>query len=287
MGVTVFKRAGKLANHLDSVEYQDVGAVYVADNGEMTDEKQRLYDRSYDFDLTVLDLEYDSGLGHSRNQLAMAVDEKFLFIVDSDNILPRHVDVTLLADQLERKPGFGGISGLLFEDGHLYGDCHDLFEADDVLVRDVRESKDLEIVAGAPLLEFDFVPNVTMFRTVCLDDYVWDPEYKIGKEHLDFYVGHLKTTDWSFGVCPEMIVRHDPGGSDEFMEYRTDWNRILASKRYFQEKWGYRQVAWHDTYDFMPTGRKWTVGNNVLRHLPPTGKALSMDAIDYVRRNFW
>lgn len=238
LGVTVFKRTEKLRALLASVPAL-VDTVYVADDGD-TEDRRAIYDDDWAFDLEVLDLEYDAGLGHGRRAITDALEEEYLLVVDSDHLVPDNVGTLL--EQLEAAPEFGGIGGLFLENGRLTGMCHDIYEEGSLLVRDTPAEKTTRTVAGAPLVPFDFIPNAAIFRRGCLEDYSWDPEYTIGKEHLDFYVGHHRQTDWSFGVCPSVLFPHDPGGDDDFVATRHDPSRLLASKAYFLEKWGYRQI---------------------------------------------
>ncbi|WP_254769079.1 glycosyltransferase family 2 protein [Salinilacihabitans rarus] len=239
LGVKVFDRTEKLAALLESVPGEEYETVYVADDGR-TDERAHLYERAWPFDLELIDLPYDAGLGRGRNAVVDALSEAFLTVVDSDHEVPPNVDV--LARQLDARPEFGGISGLLLEDGRIQGLCHDLDEEGDVLVRDTGP-KTAETVAGYPLVEFDFVPNVTTFRRECLEELAWDERYVIGREHLDFFVGHWKRTDWRFGTCPSVLFPHRPGGGREYDANRRDPAKLLASKAHFREKWGYDQVV--------------------------------------------
>jgi glycosyltransferase involved in cell wall biosynthesis len=286
--VKVFSRAEKLGNLLDSVTDTAVDAVYIADDGESSEEKRALYEAEYPFDLTVVDLEYDAGLGHGRNAVVEASDEPYLLVVDSDHELPPRID-DLLA-QLEAVPDLGGVSGLLFERGGIHGTCHDLYEHGDVLVRDVRSEKTVERVAGQPFIEFDFVPNVALFRRECLEDAAWDPEYIIGKEHLDFYVTHWQETDWSFGVNPTVLFDHYPGGDAGYVADRESKTKLQRSKDYFLSKWGYRQLAlgrtdWVDSTrplgdtDFLAE----QITKRVLLTLPPAVLGPLMDLRDAVR----
>ena len=236
LGTKVFSRAGRLSGLLDSVEDTPVDTVYVADDGEPSEEKTALYEASYGFDLEVLDLEYDAGLGYGRNRIVAESDEPYLLVMDSDHEVPP--DVGRLRDQLEARPGLGGVAGLLFERGKIRGTCHDLFRRENVLVRDVRGEKTVERVAGDPLVTYEFVPNVCLFRRACLEERSWDPEYVIGKEHVDFYWGHSQETDWTFGVNPTVLFDHYPGGDTAYVTNRESAAKLQHSKRYFLEKWG-------------------------------------------------
>lgn len=260
LGVKVFSRVNKLENLLDSVEESDINTVYVADDGEMTDEKRKLYSRSFDFDLNLIDLEYDAGLGYGRAEIVKQLDAEYLLIVDSDHTVPENVNV--LRTILENNSQIGGVSGLIFERGHLRGACNDLFEHDDVLVRDVNEEKRTYYQDGVPFLYFDFIPNAALFRRDCLEDYCWDREYVIGSEHIDFYVGHMKTTDWRFATCPAVVFDHYPGGSSGYLLARQNAAKLRRSREYFIRKWGYKATVWKS--DFMSPNSKHAILNHIL-----------------------
>jgi hypothetical protein len=238
LGVTVFKRTEKLRALLDSVP-RSVSRVYVADDGD-TNDRRHIYDREFDFDLQLINLDYDAGLGRGREAITEALTEDYLLVVDSDQLVPENVDV--LVEQLDADSNLGGVSGLFLEHGTLTGMCHDIYEDGDLLIRDTSRGKEVRTVARAPLIEFDFIPNAAVFRRGCLEDYTWDPAYRIGKEHLDLYIGHYRQTDWTFAVSPRVLFPHDPGGSANFVATRHDPSRLLESKSYFLEKWGYRQI---------------------------------------------
>lgn len=288
VAVKVFSRADKLGQLLDSVAQSPISSVYVADDGEPTEEKDRLYEQSYPFDLTVLDLEYDAGLGYGRNRIVEASDEEFLLVVDSDHEIP--TNVSILRDQLEARPAVGGVSGLLYEHKSIQGVCHDLYENGDVLVRDVREDKSVDFVGG-PLVEFDFLPNVALFRRACLEEQAWDPEYVIGKEHIDFYVAHKRRTDWSFCVSPTVLFPHHPGGDESYTVNRQNMKKLTHSKSYFLEKWGYRQTVLGQTDWVDGTSPRLSAQNvltdavkTLLLSLPPAVQTRIMDLRDRYRR---
>jgi hypothetical protein len=239
--VKIFKRSNQLEGLLESVKSTGIETVYVADDGELTQKKKQIYQRNYEFNLTILDLEYDAGLGYGRSEIVKKSDEEYLLIVDSDHRVPRNVST--LHDQLTERPDIGGISGLLLENGSITGVCHDLYERKDILIRDVKKEKKIEEVNEYPLIKYDFLPNIAMFRKDCLEDYCWDPEYVIGKEHLDFYVGHMKNTDWKFGVNPCILFNHYPNsGNEEYRKNRESIRKLNKSKKYFLNKWGYKNI---------------------------------------------
>lgn len=245
LGVKVFTRTEKLRNLLESVPPEEIDHVYVADDGE-TEDRRHLYDRDWPFEFTLIDLEYDAGLGYGRERIVEEMTEEYLLIVDSDHVLPENVG--LLRRQLESLPEFGGVSGLLLEYGDIKGMTHDLFTERNVLVRDVRDEKEVMEAAGHPVVPFDFLPNVCLFRRECLEDYCWDPEYVIAMEHLDFYVGHWQRTDWRFGVSPTVLFTHDPRSDATYTSNRGDPGKRMRSQEYFLDKWDYREVFLRGTW---------------------------------------
>jgi hypothetical protein len=260
VGATVFQRENKVANLLESINTNSpITKVYLGDNGKITERKQEIYSKDYEFELEVLDLEFDSGLGHSRRKIVEQSEEPYLLIVDSDVEIPNNVSD--LYTLLNHRPELGGVGGVLIESDQIRSDCHDLFEDGPLLIKDIRESKQVQEVADLPLVEFDQIQNVALYRRECLEDYCWDSSYTIGWEHTDFFVGHKKRTEWSFAVCPEVMFRHYPGGDTAYLSKRQNNERIRQTKKYFLEKWGYEQVLigqvnWLQTNGGLPTQKR-------------------------------
>lgn len=240
LGVKVFYRTEKLENLLESAREHSIDRVYVADDGH-TEERRHLYERNYPFDLELLDLEYDAGAGYGRSRIVEEMYEDYLLLVDPDH---RIVETEPLMDILEARDDLGGVAGLLYkEEGQIQGNAHDLYERDGTLVRDIKEDKPIQRVAGHPFVEFDFVPTSALLRREALEEYSWDPAFVIGKDHLDLYVGHWRRTDWNFGIFPGVSFIHDPGGSGEYLSFRLDTRKAWHGKSYFLEKWGYDQIV--------------------------------------------
>jgi hypothetical protein len=254
----------------------------------MTERKQEIYNEDYEFDLEVLDLEFDAGLGHSRRKIVERSDEPYLLIVDSDVRIPHNVSD--LYTILQRRPDLGGVGGVLIESDQIRSDCYDLFDRGSLLVKDIREPKQVQEVAELPLVEFDQIQNVALYRRDCLEDYCWDSSYTIGWEHTDFFLGHKKQTEWSFGVCPEVMFRHYPGGDTGYKSKRQSKERIRKTKKYFLKKWGYEQVLmgqvnWLQTNSGLPTKQRLVeqLIKHVIFSLPSSLKISSMKLRDTLR----
>jgi glycosyltransferase involved in cell wall biosynthesis len=239
--IPVFERTAKTRDLLESIETTDIQKVYIADDGKDTPEKQKVYSRDWEFDLEVFNLDFDAGVGEKRNILAKKPKEEFLLFIDSDMKIPRNYK--LLLNQLKARPNLGGVCGMYLEDGRVSTVSTDFYEEKNRLVRGVRERKNIEFIEEAPFIQFDFHPQVGIFRKECLNDYNWDKKYTIMREHVDFFLGHYKKTDWVFGLSPEVYFRHNPGGSEYYDSHRNSDEKRRNSHKYFCEKWGYDDLV--------------------------------------------
>ncbi|ERJ05399.1 Glycosyl transferase protein [Halorhabdus tiamatea SARL4B] len=255
LGTKVFSRDDDLRNLLKSVEAHPIDRVIVADDGKMTSNKKSIYSSDWSFELTIIDLEFDAGLGKGRNEIVNELKEDYLFIVDTDHVLPP--DIMDLIKILRVQEELGGIGGLIFEPDHgrIYDGCRDFDESNggDIL-KFITPKKEVEFIHGLSFIPWDFIPNAAVFRREAVMDYSWDEEYVIGWEHADFYIGHWKQTNWEFGICPDVLIRHYPGGDNYYTSNRNSNSKNQDSFEYFLNKWGYTDVnyvntGWVDTVD--------------------------------------
>lgn len=249
LGTKVFKRSGKLRQLLKSVPEDAISQVYVADDGETSD-RADIYNRSWPFRLNVFNLDYDAGIGAGRSKIVNNLEEDYLLLVDSDHTIPGNV--TTLRRQLEQLPDVGGIAGSIIEPKHgrIWQSGKNLYEKNGGLIRDASGNREIESIAGFYFIRFDFIPNAALFRKQCLEDYCWDPNIVLGSDHIDFYVGHWKTTDWDFGVSPSVHFGHYPGGDDGYESTRYNNKKIRENREYFLEKWGFDFDRTDDPYYF-------------------------------------
>lgn len=241
LGTKVFSRTDDIRNLIETLP--DVfQSIYIADDGELSPKKRELYERS---DITLIDLEYDAGLGTGRNAIVEAATEDYLCIVDPDHRIPRNI--TKLVDQLEVADQLGGIGGVLVEPekNQIRYEGQDFAERNNgkTLVRSpYLRDKDVGTIDGSPFIQFDFIPNAAVFRREVLVDFPWDEEFVIEGEHLDFYLTHWKRSEWNFGINPAVQFLHYPEGDADYMAERTSSEKSKHSKEYILNKWGYDQI---------------------------------------------
>lgn len=234
-GVPMYCRDDALARFLDSVpDY--VQTVYVADNGP--DQQRDVYDAEWPFDLTVLHLPHDCGIGRCRNELVRACDERYLWLGDSDMELARDGDLRLLRECLENNPGLGGISGWLIEGGVVRSGARNLHRHGSALVKTVDETPTLEYDT-LPFARFDFIPQCGLFRTAAFEDYAYDPTVR-NSEHADFFIGHTHT-DWAFASTPAVMVYHNRDIDEDYRESKRGHNHVDLDV--LDEKWGIDRIV--------------------------------------------
>jgi hypothetical protein len=266
VGVKMFSRTDRLSDLFESIEDTPISTVYVADDGPEMAAKSALYEAEYRFDLTVIRPPVDSGVGYCRKKIAEKFDKEYLLMLDSDHLIPQNVSV--LYEILEVAPSLGGVCGLLFENNHVIGSCHHFRDEGDRLIRTVDNDLQPRVVADHTIFEFDYLPQVTLFRQECLKDYSWDERYTIGGAHTDFYLGHFFHTDWKFAVCPNVVFTHRPGGDSFYKGNRHDGQKVADSKAKLKKKWGYNAAIWRDIFPHSYNHGPVMMYKNVFKYVP-------------------
>lgn len=271
--VPFFSRVDKLENLLKSIDdkkFRDENiTVYIADNGQETPSKESLYDTKWSFDLTVFDLEYDSGIGNCRKQLVERTSEDILFFIDPDMTIPHNYQI--LIDQLMYRDDLGAVSGLLLEGSRIYTTAADIETRNNTIYIDHNRDKVVDTLAESYFVSFDFIPQVGAFRRECVKEYNWDESYRTLREHIDFFLGHKRNTDWQFGITPEVLFPHFPGGSNSYESHRHSRTKHRESKAHFQKKFdcdGLKNLSqpWIDTYPYYRRQSRVKMLSNQLRN---------------------
>lgn len=280
VGVPVFKRTEALRRCLNSVPDAVVDRVIIADNGR-SENREQLYNRDWAFELTVLELEYNSGIGACRAAIADELAEDYLIVVDNDMILPSASELIQLQTAVEYDSLLGGVSGILAERNRIRSGCSNLHEETSLfgnvlLVHSIRDDVEIErIKPTLHIARFDKLTNAAILRQDCIEDYSWDRRYPMG-EHLDFYLGHYHRTDWEFAVCPTVVFDHQKGRYPTYREEirgsGTHYNRMQSTvKQLNSKKWGYERIVYGSRPDWIDTSESSIVEQgyrNLSRHIP-------------------
>jgi glycosyltransferase involved in cell wall biosynthesis len=217
--------------------------VIVADDGPIDAEREQLYSRFAErLPLKVIRLPFDTGLSAGRNEIVRQCDTPYLLMLDDDQTVPANVG--RLAEVLDENPAIGGVSAVWLEHGQRKCTACDIRLVGSKVVKELREHRPVRQTSlGQRFVTFDFIPNSTLFRKECLTDSPWDPFYKIGREHLDFYLSQQRLGRWQFAVSLDVVIGHHPETSAaSYREFRHG-ERIRVSDQYFLQKFGLSDVV--------------------------------------------
>lgn len=237
VGVKTFLRPDRLDRCLNSLHGKGFAQVIVADDGEIDEEKRQVYRfHGEHLALKLLRLERDSGLAYGRNQIVDRCETEFLLMLDDDQAVPENVGdlkTILVADQ-----EVGGVAGFWSEYGRIKCTSCNIYEYEDYIVKDILGDVPRREVGSLTYYLFDHINNSTLYRTGVLKETPWDPYYKIGKEHLDFYLAHKRLGKWRFAATPDVLIEHFPSTKGKYKaSFRSKKERIQRSLDYFLGKW--------------------------------------------------
>ena len=237
VGIKTFYRENKLKQLFDSLIGIGFKEAIVADDGKETESKERLYkEYAKRLPLKVIRLDYDTGLSFGRNRIVDQTNTPYLLMLDDDQVVPKNIND--LKQVLNADETIGGVSGYWNEYGHIRCDASNLYQRGDYLFKDTSKSPVLHKTGNVTYYLLDQIPNSTLFRTECLKKFPWDEHFKIGSEHVDFYLNHKHNSSWKFAVTPDVVITHDPKGEENYdTNFRLNQSRLQESRRYLLNKW--------------------------------------------------
>lgn len=239
-GVPVYTRSEALTQFFKSVPPY-VEAVYVAENGpaESREERAGLYSREWPFDVRVLELNHDVGIGRCREAICEALTEPFLWMGDCDMRFVAPGDLRRLRGVLKRNPDLGGVSGWLLEGGSVRAGARQLVEHGGRLIKAVEEPPEIE-GGVTPFARFDFIPQAGLFRADVYDTYGYDRQIR-NSEHVDFFYGHAQRGEWEFASTPAVLIRHNRWINEEYRQSRRGGDHV--DEALLAEKHGIKATA--------------------------------------------
>jgi len=248
VGIKTFLRNNRIKRCLSSLVNKGFKEIIIADDGKRDPEKDKIYDKySKKLPLKILRLSFDVGVSYGRNKIVKNCNTKYLLLLDDDQTI--NGNINNLVEVLNSNRSIGGVSGVLWEN-HKYRSsaCNIQIKGNNLIKHVDRDNIDkVKTKNGLHYYFFDKIPNCTLFRTECLNEYKWDNNIKIGYEHIDYYLNHyINNSKWKFAVCPQVVINHYPGRrpniKSEYLKYR---GRKEGSnyKRYVYNKWNIKNVV--------------------------------------------
>lgn len=258
VGIKTFLRPGRLDGCLNGIWRVGLKKVVVADDGPDESANRKVYDKYSDrLDLDVVRLPYDTGLSRGRNEIVKRVATPYVLMLDDDQELCSQIEPML--EFLEAHEVFGGVSPTWVEHGSAKCLATNLQVSARYIVKDCAPPYDTFDWNGWTFIAFDHIPNSTLYRTECVREVPWDAEHKIGREHVDFFLTHKRKGRWKFAVCPDLFLRHRPGGGQEYEQgHRDNARKLIESVEHLRSKWDVRGVV--EGRKFIEPERGWAGG---------------------------
>lgn len=210
--IKTFRRPECIIQLLTSINhYYPDAKVIVADDGGSTKE---FYEQFNDLqiDITVRFLPFDTGLSAGRNIMVEETERPYKLILDDDFVFTQHTDLSKMVKEIEKKD-VGVVCGSLWQDGRVINYECELVKKGRLMVLKPTDKKDIDIGL-----------NFCLIRSEVFDEVKWDDQFKIGGEHMDFFL-RLKETKWKVRYLPEVRANHVKVASEEYAGFRSrkDW----------------------------------------------------------------
>ncbi|MCK9463336.1 MAG: glycosyltransferase [Proteobacteria bacterium] len=181
--IKTFERENVLFRLIESIENIPRYHLYIADDSsKFSEEKEALYTRLTEQGHTIVRLPYDSGLPAGRNACMDLVTEDYILLLDDDFVIPKDFNISLAINKLRGNVGIvcGSLRTLVGDVAHY----------EHTLKIEKRRLYKLPPDNGIDLGLNFFVAKKEVFN-----DVRWDNRFKIGGEHLDFFL-QLKGSKW-------------------------------------------------------------------------------------------
>jgi len=207
IGIKTFMREETLFKTLDSIEkyFPYAYRLYIADDGNISDEKEYRYQRLEVQGHVVIRLPFNSGLSFGRNAIVQRVKEEYVLIMDDDIVLNDSESIEKMKQVLDSADDIGLCAGMIYQEngecfgGHAYSRGIMLEINGGALFRHSSRGK-LAKASGILFNYADQVVNFFLAKRAIFKSVTWDSRIKIEFEHMDFFL-QLKKTHWKVTVC--------------------------------------------------------------------------------------
>jgi len=229
---------------------------YIADDGNVSEEKEQLYRKLENSGHKIIRLPFNSGLSVGRNALIKEAAEDYVLIMDDDIGIKSPETIKNMRRVLDSKSDIGIVAGVLkheitdrpFGNGN-YSRGIDLIIKDNILHRYTTRNS-TQSIDGIRYVQSDQVINFFLAKREVFNSVKWDSNIKIGWEHMDFFLS-LKKTPWKAVICLDAEAMHFHPLPHDF-DYQ--YYRRSGAPNYFLNKHGFvRQPINH----WATEGIKW------------------------------
>ena len=176
-----------------------------------------------------------------RNSLLTNIDTPFVMTLDDD----MYVDENWLSNALDifnsdKNIGFVGFKFSSTTDKSIVDTRSISIEDGVITLEHIDLSKEPDGNKNSSYLSVDEVPTGAMiFREEALQDFRFDPSYKIGFGDIDKTL-QIRRSNWKQAICLKNSFTHDKKTSSEEYSKGGRYSDIFHSYQYFTQKWEVR-----------------------------------------------
>jgi GT2 family glycosyltransferase len=229
IGIKTFLRDDKLFETVAGTRENLPGArMLIADCGEATLEKSKLYrDLAYE-NHRVIHLPFDAGFGAMSNAIVELLSREYLLVGSDDfDFRPREVrgGIEKLIEVLDYNPEISIASGRVNNRRYEF----DLIDEGSTITEIPIDTDGFDVVAPW-YVECDLTVNYSLIRREVFEKVRWDDEARIGEgEHGAFFVD-VKRAGFKVAYVPGVNINQQPGrDSERYRQYRLRANNPARS----------------------------------------------------------
>lgn len=207
--------------------------IYVADQLPPNEKKCKYYETN---NVNVFFVPFDFGLPMSRNLLLNHIKEKYVFVIDNDEMIIEKSNLELAIQILERKKDISLVGGIdLLDKDKIKARGFNLKIENNTLYKIPINTEEIEILncAGINYYYCDMTTNLFIARRKIFDKLKWDTAEKIGAEHTSWFL-NFKKLGYKAVSCPQLMLEHKHMDTTEYRKYRS---RPVDKKKLYK-KWG-------------------------------------------------
>lgn len=225
----LYKTVAQLEEHFPECK------IIVVDDGYQNEEKTKLYDRLLSLGHSVVIMPFDSGFGNKANAAIPHMDRKYVLIASDD------FDCTQIRHGVEKMARvLDGLRDVAVASGRVDDNPYEgwLTYGEDFIMETFLDARDPYCsVNGVAFKYCDLTVNFSLIKTQILgvDKVRWDGQYKIGREHHDFFQD-VRRMGWKSAWIPGVSVTqhvYDPANEDPtYGSYRGRARHPDRAKRF-------------------------------------------------------
>jgi hypothetical protein len=168
--------------------------------------------------ITWLQLPFDSGLSHGRNEAVKLAQTPCVVLCDDDYVVNEKTRLERMLAVLWERPRISLVGGLVEEEGRTKNWVGKYLIRNRKLTVSKLSPKH-SIAGGVKYRETNVCWNFFVARTDSLLRVPWDPELKIAAEHVDFFISRFRSGERS-AYTPESCVEHRKSRHPEYTAFR-------------------------------------------------------------------